>query len=45
VKVEEAEPVSASVGDVEEKPVSSPLEALQRKFESHKVTPVSIKNH
>ncbi len=36
---EDLEPVVANAGDVEEKPVSSPLEALQRKFESHKVTP------
>ncbi|MFZ0794872.1 MAG: OB-fold nucleic acid binding domain-containing protein [Candidatus Korobacteraceae bacterium] len=37
--VEEHESVSASAGEAHEKQSSSPLEALQRKFESHKVTP------
>ena len=36
---EELEPGSASAGEAHEKQSSSPLEALQRKFESHKVTP------
>jgi len=39
-KVNAAEPVSASCNQApEEQSSSSPLEALQRKFESHKVTP------
>ena len=38
-RVEEAEPVNAHAGEAPEKQSSSPLEALQRKFESHKVTP------
>jgi len=37
--VEEAEPVATSAGEAHEKQSTSPLEALQRKFESHKVTP------
>jgi len=36
---EELEPGSASAGEAHEKQSSSPLEALQRKFESHKVMP------
>jgi hypothetical protein len=38
-KVNAAEPVSASCNQAPEEQSSSPLEALQRKFESHKVTP------
>ncbi len=37
--IEEQEAAAARSADPEEKPTSSPLEALQRKFESHKVTP------
>ncbi len=36
--IEQLEPVSASADEADAKPVS-PLEALQRKFDSHKVTP------
>jgi 3'-5' exoribonuclease len=41
---DELEPAAVnSSGDVEPQPSASPLEALQRKFESHKVTPVTNK--
>jgi 3'-5' exoribonuclease len=36
---------SAGNGHVEENPATSPFEALQRKFESHKVTPMTEKPH
>jgi len=41
---EEREPASAAA-EPEEKPASSAFEALQRKFESHKVTPVGDKTN
>jgi 3'-5' exoribonuclease len=37
--VDEQGPINASAGEAVEKQSSSPLEALQRKFESHKVMP------
>ncbi|MGA2904217.1 MAG: hypothetical protein ABSD98_10325, partial [Candidatus Korobacteraceae bacterium] len=39
--VEERGPAAVSAGDADEKPASSTFEALQRKFESHKVTPIA----
>ena len=43
--VEGPEPATVSADDSDEKPASSTFEALQRKFESHKVTPISEKPH
>jgi len=39
--VEEPEPAAVIAGAADEKPASSTFEALQRKFESHKVTPIA----
>ncbi len=40
-----AQPTAGGDGHAEEKPVESPFEALQRKFESHKPTPITEKPH
>ena len=39
------QPAAPGDGHPDEKPVTSPFEALQRKFESHKVTPMTEKPH
>ena len=44
-KAEEPHSAAAGDGHAEEKPAESPFEALQRKFESHKPTPITEKPH